>query len=275
METSTEKPGYFRAFHPNWLVFLLVVFGHFVKNCTGKSDKNEEHSQTEYTAHSFVRCEDFPLLRQNVGANNPSRFFQIWLNLPRRNKMVEPEFAMFWAHQVPKYHVTGGDEAATVTLWSGVDYFGISQPNAPPPASWAADPSHDVAIWHIVLQPGGKLTLPVAHKGATVNRSLFYVEGASKQMKLNGQEIGEKVVLQVRADEAIDLEYSKGASSAGEFLLLQGVPIQEPVRQHGPFVMNTEAETDQAFRDYQRTQFGGWPWPRGDMVFPREKGPLS
>jgi redox-sensitive bicupin YhaK (pirin superfamily) len=175
---------------------------------------------------------------------------------------------MFWHETIPRW--SSDDGRAAVVIWAGNNYFGSNNPNIPPPDSWAADPSNDVAIFHILLQPGGKLTLPKAHQGASVNRSLFYVEGGS-EMLVDGKKIGEKVVLTVKADNDIELELPSLATEPGEFLLLQGKPISEPVAQYGPFVMNNEAEIQQAFMDYQRTQFGGWPWPRDDMVFPPEK----
>jgi len=223
-----------------------------------------------------VHSEMFPLIHKDK--ENPLRLFQIWLNLPKKSKMVDPGFAMFWNSTIPMYSTPDGK--ATVTIWAGNGYFDVeTNPNSPPENSWAADPSNDVAVFLIQMKPGAKLTLPLAKassNGDTVSRSLFYIEGPSQKMKVDGKEIDEKVVLEVKSDVDIELEFDSEEEDSsemnlGEFLMLQGKPIDEPVAQYGPFVMNTGAEIEQAFMDYQRDRFGGWPWPRDDMVFPREK----
>jgi quercetin 2,3-dioxygenase len=123
---------------------------------------------------------------------------------------------------------------------------------------------------HITIQPGGKFNLPKAHE-PTVNRSLFYIEGNDGAL-VDGKKIGKKQSLIVDPTEEIVLEMPEDSTTAGEFLWMQGKPIKEPVAQYGPFVMNTADEINQAFKDYHSTQFGGWPWPRDDMVFPADKG---
>ena len=214
----------------------------------------------------IVHSEMFPLLNQDKP--NPLRFFQIWLNLPAKNKMVKPSFAMFWDHEVPKYK--SEDNKATATVWAG-HYLGVGleTQNQPPPDSWASDPNNDVALVHITIQPGGKFELPKAHE-PTVNRSLYYIEGPSGVL-VDGHPVETKSRLSMDpTQENVILENPTNESI--EFLWMQGKPIDEPVAQYGPFVMNTKQEIQQAFMDYQRTEFGGWPWKRDDMVFPRDKG---
>jgi hypothetical protein len=60
--------------------------------------------------------------------------------------------------------------------------------------------------------------------------------------------------------------------SESHILLLQGKPIDEPAVQYGPFVMNSEEEIRQAFEDFRRTEFGGWPWPEADTVHDPGRG---
>ncbi|KAL7560898.1 hypothetical protein ACA910_008180 [Epithemia clementina (nom. ined.)] len=249
-----------------------------------------------------VHSEMFPLLRADQP--NPLRFFQIWLNLPSKSKMVDPSFAMFWANDVPQYvssKTTSEDDATSsstststtkitnkekknyVTLWAGREYWNSGLNNSPPPDSWAADPDNDVAIWHIVLQDKeGALTIPPAHGGKEINRCLFYVEGGNGAVTLNGTPLKQHSAIHLQADQEVVLQLQNASSSSSsppsppvEFLLLQGRPIAEPVVQHGPFVMNTQDEIMQAFSDYRATQFGGWPWPRDDMVFDPTKGKFA
>ena len=72
----------------------------------------------------------------------------------------------------------------------------------------------------------------------------------------------------MRSDAPLRLE---AGSQRSEILLLEGRPIGEPIARHGPFVMNTHDEIRQAYADYRRTGFGGWPYQDDAPVHPRAK----
>jgi quercetin 2,3-dioxygenase len=210
----------------------------------------------------ILHAEMFPLL--DPKNDNPLELFQIWLNLPRVDKLVDPHFAMFWAKDIP--HVITQDaqgRSTEVTLVAGK--LSESRPPAPPPKSWAARPDTDVAIWTVKLAPGAEWTLPGATAG--LNRTLYFFRGSA--LKIGGQDIPANRSIELLSDR--DLLLQNGPDET-ELLMLQGRPIQEPVVQHGPFVMNTREEIAQTFQDYQRTGFGGWRWPSNEPVHPRDQG---
>jgi quercetin 2,3-dioxygenase len=210
----------------------------------------------------IVHSEMFPLLEREKP--NPLELFQIWLNLPAEDKMVDPHFAMLWSHEIPTVTFTDdGKRSTDVTIVAG-QLDGKSAP-PPPPRSWAARPDTHVAIWSIRMDPGAKWTLPPADPSA--NRTLYFFKGRS--LRLAGETQTSHAALAVASDVAIALE---AGDDACELLLLQGRPIGEPVVQHGPFVMNRREEIQRALMDYQRTRFGGWPWPSDAPVHAREEG---
>jgi redox-sensitive bicupin YhaK (pirin superfamily) len=206
----------------------------------------------------IVHSEMFPLLDRE--RENPLELFQIWLNLPRADKLVDPHFSMLWKAELPVLRVGRGAEVVVVA--GGLEG---KRPPPPPPRSWASRPEAELAIWTIALEPGGAWTMPPAAAG--VNRTLYLFRGGP--LRVAGTELAGASGVKLRAEHEVELENGPAPS---ELLLLQARPIGEPVAQHGPFVMTTRGELQQAYADYQRTRFGGWPWPDDAPVLPREEG---
>ena len=206
--------------------------------------------------------EMFPLLKEEE--ENPMELFQIWLNLPKKSKMVEPHFKMIWSEEVPKYtdKDANGNEIKIEVL---VGKLGAHSASTPPPNSWAADSNNAVAIYNVQLEPNAEWVLPATLEG--INRTVFYYEG--NDLEIDGTKTPHYHAVEVEETASLKI---KNNNEVSKILVLQGRPINEPVVQHGPFVMNTKQEIYQAFEDYQKTQFGGWPWPKYDYVHERNIG---
>ncbi len=217
----------------------------------------EGDAQWMTAGRGVQHSEMFPLLK--TADKNPLELFQIWLNLPKANKFVDPHFSMLWNEDIPM--VVSNESKVKVVAGS---YLGMEAP-APAPNSWAADPENEVAIWNIHLQPNETFTLPSSKNN--INRTLYYYEGATSTIEEQSLTPNHGIEL-----EALEETVITNGNSESHFLLLQGRPIAEPVAKYGPFVMNTDAEIEQAMQEYRLTQFGGWPWPQTDHVHSKEKG---
>ena len=194
--------------------------------------------------------EMFPLFNQR--RNNKLDFFQIWLNLPSYNKRVEPNFEMYWKEEIPKVSGdTYGNKNSEVEIVTG-DFSGVPGPIAPK-NSWANDKKNDVAVWIIRLDKNGEFSIPDTKSGA--KRNLYILKDSNIEVDRQKISGGSMVVLNASKKSAI-----KNLGNKTKLLMLQGVPINEPIVKYGPFVMNNQFEIEQAFYDYQKTEFGGWKW---------------
>lgn len=258
-------PGFPRHPHRGFETVTVTRRGHVDhSDSMGATARYGEGDVQWLTAgRGISHAEMFPLLA--TGGPNPTELFQIWLNLPSASKMVEPAFAMLWSHTIPVVDVAdAAGRKTTVTVVAG----GLGGAQAPPPTpnSWAARAEADVAIWSVVMAPGARWVMPAA-AGDGTRRTLYVFAGA-------GLNVGPRAVpagTLVKVDASAPVELSNGAEPS-EILVLQGKPIGEPVAHRGPFVMTTQEELRQAFTDYQRGGFGGWPWPNAAPVHPRDAG---
>jgi quercetin 2,3-dioxygenase len=210
----------------------------------------------------IAHAEMFPLLDQSNG--NTAELFQIWLNLPRKDKLVAPHFAMFWNENVPKHEVaTAGGGITYVTQVAGK--LGDVHAPKPPPSSWASRDESDLAIWSMRMTPGASFTLPQVMQGTV--RALYFFKGDTLAVAGRQARVGHG--FHISGNAAVEI-VNPGAEA--EILLLQARPLGEPVVQYGPFVMNTQEEIRQAYADFQRSQFGGWTFEGDAPVHSRETG---
>ena len=209
--------------------------------------------------------EMFPLFDQKN--QNKIDFFQIWINLPSYNKRSQPNFEIFWNDDIPKISVMDdkGIEAV-VELICGKYNDNIAP--QPPPNSWAQDEKNQMGVWIIRLKEEGEFKLPRSIAG--VNRSIYISK--DNKVILNNRNSFSNCMIELNPEKDCILS---NESKDAKILLLQGKPINEPVYQYGPFVMNTRAEIKEAFDDYNNTGFGGWSWKNSDPIHGKYQGKFA
>ncbi|UOQ97796.1 pirin family protein [Hymenobacter sp. 5317J-9] len=180
--------------------------------------------------HAEVSSEQF---KQTGG---PLEILQLWVNLPAKDKMVTPRYIGLQQDEIPTATLDGGVVVHAVSgEWAGT--------------AGAVQPLADVALAWLELPAGSRVTLPVA---AERNIFFYVVRGT---VQVSGAEARARQLVEFNHDgDELALE----ATEAAVLLLGHALPFGEPVVSYGPFVMNTEAEIQQAYRDYQSGAFGVW-----------------
>ncbi|HEV8431401.1 MAG TPA: pirin family protein [Pyrinomonadaceae bacterium] len=167
--------------------------------------------------------------------------FQLWVNLPKRDKMTKPRYQEIPGGQIPK--VTSADGLASVNVIAGeaMGHKAVIETRTP------------IMYLHYSIKPGGVVTQPVPSNFSTFayvidGQGLF---GAERERGEDGQ-----MVLFAPDGDEVRIENPADATKTLDVLLIGGVPLNEPVSRYGPFVMNTKEEIFQAIQDYQNGKMG-------------------
>ena len=164
---------------------------------------------------------------------------QLWVNLPAKDKMAAPGYQGILDRDIPD--VALKDNAGRLRLIAG-EFDGLRGP---------AHTFTDIQVWDIRLQAGKSATFDLREGH---NTALVVLKGA---VQLNGQEMAREGQLALFDRDGTQVHVD--ADQDAVFLILSGEPIDEPIVGHGPCVMNSEAEIEQAFVDFQSGRFGRMP----------------
>jgi redox-sensitive bicupin YhaK (pirin superfamily) len=167
--------------------------------------------------------------------------FQLWVNLPQRDKMMKPRYQEIPSAKIPKATSADGLVSVSVIAGEAMGEKAVIETRTP------------IIYLHYRIQPGGAVVQQVA---SAYNAFAYVVEGeglfgAQNEFASDGQ----MVLFGQDADE-VKIENPIGAKTTLEVLLIAGTPLNEPVVRYGPFVMNTENEIRQAIEDYRLGRMG-------------------
>ena len=172
--------------------------------------------------------------------------FQLWVNLPRAQKLVAPRYQDIRGGQVALLSSTDGGALVRVIAGEVDGHAGPGSTYTP------------ITLVHATLSPGATLTLPWR---PDFNALVYTLAGAgSVGAERRPSRLGQLAVLGAGDTVTVSADARQESRTPSmDVLILGGAPIREPVVAYGPFVMNTEVEVRQAFRDYQTGRFGEIP----------------
>ena len=167
--------------------------------------------------------------------------FQLWVNLPQRDKLMTPRYQEIPGAQIPK--ATSPDGLVTVSVIAGeaLGQKAVIETRTP------------IIYLHYRLEPGGVVTQPVP---SAYNAFGYVVDGEGLFGSEHERGTDGQMVMFGQDGDEVRIENPAGAKTALDVLLIAGEPLHEPVARYGPFVMNTNEEIYQAIQDFQLGRLG-------------------
>ena len=211
--------------HRGFITFTYMLDGHMEHRDSmgNRGDLKAGGAQWMKAASGVIHSE---MPQQTDGL---MRGFQLWINLPARDKMSDPAYQEFSAAAIPEVALDAGRVRVLAGEFGGVR--GVIE-----------DPATDVLYLDVSLAAAARFSLPL---NETHNAFVYVFEGAAR---LAGQELQTHSLAVLGAGDAVEIA---AGEEGARFILVAGRPIGEPVVQYGPFVMNTREEIEQAYADYR------------------------
>jgi redox-sensitive bicupin YhaK (pirin superfamily) len=163
--------------------------------------------------------------------------FQIWVNLPARDKMMRPRYQEVPSAGIPTAATADGKARVRVIAGEALGVRAVIDTRIP------------IVYQDWQIDEGADVTLPLARD----QQAMVYVFQGAALVGSRAREVKDGQLALLAEGDAVRL---RGVAGGGRLLLLAGTPLGEPVARYGPFVMNTEAELRQAFADFRSGKMG-------------------
>lgn len=243
MEPVTLAPGAAKGApdhpHRGFETVTYMLEGHFVhKDSAGNSGTIGPGDVQWMTAGQGVVHSEMP---DDELLDNGGRLhgFQIWVNLPAKDKMMPPRYQDIPSANIPIYESADRKVWVKVIAGKSMDKEAVIDTRTP------------ITFLHVKLQPGATLSQPIPPQ---YNAFAYVVEGKGYFGKETLPASTDQLVL--FGNDAEDVFLQASDYEPLSVLILAGLPLDEPVARYGPFVMNTQNEIVQALKDYQSGRMG-------------------
>jgi len=236
-----ESKGFPDHPHRGFVTVTYMLEGRFEhKDSQGNSGKLGPGDVQWMTAGSGLVHSEMPE-KEFAKSGGILHGFQLWINLPKTDKWIKPDYQDVPSRKIPVTKTPDGKVSVKVIAGNSLDAKAVINTLTP------------ITYLHFTLQPGAEIVQPVPK---SYNAFAYVINGKGLFGKDRVIAEERKLIVFKNDGDYISIRVSENAGSSLDVLLIAGMPINEPIVQYGPFVMNTQEEIDNTLEDYRNGRIG-------------------